>query len=215
MRITKRRICRGVLMFALCSSFCFFPAKSTSAASSNKLDPYAGIEYETIQQPTDIDFFDYVKDLTMLTKSEQQQLIDEQIAAQPIYDRIAKLDTQIENITNQIVKKGNHLFEERSQIFDKYEELWGKLWDNLNDKQKKLNDYNEIINASTVLSKKEKVALIKAQTRLDVIESGIDRYYEKASKATSNLSKQREKAVNELVELYSKTSHIWAKVYGK
>ena len=215
MTIAKNKFLTGVLALALVAAIGLFPAVSAHAASLNSVDPYAGVEYETIQTPVDESMADFVKGLTMLTEAEKQQLIDESVAAQPIIDRRAALEEQIDAITNKILAEGEALFNERGQIFDEHEALWEKLWNNMNDEQNKLDDYSAIIKASTALTDSEKEVLLKAQARLDVLEAGIDGYYEKAAEATSELTAQRDQAVAELQELYAKSAHIWDKVYGE
>lgn len=215
MTIAKNKFLTGVLALALVAAIGLFPAVSAHAASLNSVDPYAGVEYETIQTPADESMVDFVKGLTMLTEAEKQQLIDESVAAQPIIDRRAALEEQIDAITNKILAEGEALFNERGQIFDEHEALWEKLWSNMNDEQNKLDDYSAIIKASTALTDSEKEVLLRAQARLDVLEAGIDGYYKKAAEATSELTAQRDQAVAELQELYAKSAHIWAKVYGE
>lgn len=216
MTITKKKLRSGTLALALVAAISVFPTASAHAASlTSSVDPCAGIEYETIQSPADVSMADYVKGLTMLTESEKQQLIDESVAAQPIYDRISALDSQIDTITNQILKEGNALFEEREQISGQYKELWEKLWYNMNDTQEALDDYTAIIKASTALTDSEKAVLTEVQAHLEVIEANIDSYYAKAAEATSELAAQRDQAIAELDALYAKSAHVWAKVYGE
>ena len=215
MTITKNKIRHEVLALALIAAIGVFPAVSAPAASLNPVDPYAGVAYETIQTPADTDMAEYVKGLTMLTESEKQQLVEESIAAQPIIDRRAALDEQIDNTTNDILSGAEKLFAERGQIMDKDQDLWAKLWDNATDEQKKLDDYSAIIKASAALTDAEKNVLLRSQARLDVLNAGIDGYYEKAAEATAELTAQRDQAIAELQELYAKSAHIWAKVYGE
>lgn len=215
MTIAKNKFLTGVLALALVAAIGVFPAVPAHAASLNPIDPYAGVEYETIQTPVDTDMTEYVKGLTMLTESEKQQLIEENAAAQPIIDRRAALDEQIDNITNDILAGAEKLFAERGQIMDKDQDLWTKLWDNANDEQKKLDDYSAIIKASTVLTDEEKDVLLRSQARLDILNADIGEFYEKAAEATAELAAQRDRAIAELQELYAKSAHIWAKVYGE
>lgn len=215
MTIAKNKILTGALALALVAVIGIFSTAPAYAASTNPVDPYAGIEYETIQTPADESMADFVKDLTMLTDAEKQQLVDENAAAQPIIDRISALDEQIDAITNKILAEGEALFDERGNIFDEHEALWERLWSSMNDQQNKLDDYSAIIRASTALTDSEKEVLLKAQARLDVLEAGINGYYEKAAEATCELTVQRDQAIAELLELYAKSAHIWAKVYGK
>lgn len=215
MTIAKNKFLTGALALALVAVIGVFPTVSAHAAPLNAVDPYAGVTYETIQTPADTDMAEYVKGLTMLTESEKQQLVEESIAAQPIIDRRAALDEQIDNITNDILAGAEKLFAERGQIMDKDQDLWAKLWDNVNDEQKKLDDYSAIIKASTVLTEAEKDILLRSQARLDVLNADIDGYYEKAAEATAELTVQRDQAIAELQELYAKSAHIWAKVYGE
>lgn len=122
---------------------------------------------------------------------------------------------QIDNITNDILLGAEKLFAERGQIMDKDQALWAKLWDNANDEQKKLDDYSAIIKASTALTNAEKDVLLRSQARLDVLNADIGGFYEKAAEATAELTAQRDQAIAELQELYAKSAHIWAKVYGE
>ncbi len=215
MTIAKNKFLTGALALALVAAIGVFPAVSAHAATLNTVDPYAGVAYETIQTPVDTDMAEYVKGLTMLTESEKQQLVEESITAQPIIDRRAALDEQIDSITNDILSGAEKLFAERGQIMDKDQDLWTKLWNNASDEQKKLDDYSAIIKASTALTDAEKNVLLRSQARLDVLNAGIDGYYEKAAEATAELTAQRDQAIAELQELYAKSAHIWAKVYGE
>lgn len=215
MTIVKNKLLTGILALALVAAIGAFPAVSAHAASLSSVDPYAGVEYETIQTPVDADMTEYVKGLTMLTESEKQQLVEESAAAQPIIDRRAALDEQIDNIANDILAGAEKLFAERGQIMDKDQDLWTKLWDNTNDEQKKLDDYSAIIKASTVLTDAEKDILLRSQARLDILNADIGEFYEKAAEATAELAAQRDQAIAELQELYAKSAHIWAKVYGE
>lgn len=215
MTIAKNKFLTGALALALIAAIGVFPAVPAHAASLNPVDPYAGVEYETIQTPADTDMAEYVKSLTMLTESEKQQLVEESIAAQPIIDRRADLDEQIDSITNDILLGAEKLFAERGQIMDKDQALWAKLWDYANDEQKKLDDYSAIIKASTALTDAEKDVLLRSQARLDVLNADIGGFYEKAAEATAELTAQRDQAIAELQELYAKSAHIWAKVYGE
>lgn len=215
MTIVKNKLLTGILALALVAAIGAFPAVSAHAASLSSVDPYAGVEYETIQTPVDADMTEYVKGLTMLTESEKQQLVEESAAAQPIIDRRAALDEQIDNIANDILAGAEKLFAERGQIMDKDQDLWTKLWDNTNDEQKKLDDYSAIIKASTVLTDAEKDILLRSQARLDILNADIGEFYEKAAEATAELAAQRDQAIAALQELYAKSAHIWAKVYGE
>lgn len=215
MTIAKNKFLTGALALALVAAIGVFPAVSAHAALLNPVDPYAGVEYETIQTPVNTDMAEYVKGLTMLTESEKQQLVEESIAAQPVIDRRAALDEQIDNITNDILAGAEKLFAERGQIMDKDQDLWTKLWNNASDEQKQLDDYSAIIKASAALTDAEKNVLLRSQARLDVLNAGIDGYYEKAAEATAELTARRDQAIAELQELYAKSAHIWAKVYGE
>lgn len=215
MTIAKNKFLTGALALALVAAIGVFPAVSAHAATLNTVDPYAGVEYKTIQTPVDTDMAEYVKGLTMLTESEKQQLVEESITAQPIIDRRAALDEQIENITNDILSGAEKLFAERGQIMDKDQALWTKLWNNATDEQKVLDDYSAIIKASTVLTNAEKGVLLRSQARLDVLNADIGEYYNKVAEATAELTAQRDQAIAELQELYAKSAHIWAKVYGE
>ena len=97
----------------------------------------------------------------------------------------------------------------------KDQDLWTKLWDNATDEQKKLDDYSAIIKASAALTDAEKDTLLRSQVRLDALNADIDGYYEKAAEATAELTAQRDQAIAELQELYTKSAHIWAMVYGE
>lgn len=215
MTIAKNKFLTGVLALALVAAVGLFPAISAHAASLNSVDPYAGVEYETIQTPADESMADFVKGLTMLTEAEKQQLVEESIAAQPIIDRRADLDEQIDSITNDILLGAEKLFAERGQIMTKDQDLWTKLWNNATNEQKKLDDYSSIIRGSAVLTDTEKDTLLRSQVRLDALNADIDGYYEKAAEATAELTAQRDQAIAELQELYAKSAHIWAKVYGE
>ena len=215
MTIAKNKFLTGVLALALVAAVGLFPAISAHAASLNSVDPYAGVEYETIQTPADESMADFVKGLTMLTDREKQQLVEESIAAQPIIDRRADLDEQIDSITNDILLGAEKLFAERGQIMTKDQDLWTKLWNNATNEQKKLDDYSSIIRGSAVLTDTEKDTLLRSQVRLDALNADIDGYYEKAAEATAELTAQRDQAIAELQELYAKSAHIWAKVYGE
>lgn len=215
MTITRQKIGYGVLTLALAASICVFPAASAHAASYHPVDPHAGVEYETIHTPVDKNMSDFVKELPMLTEAEKQQLIDESVATQPICDRISALEEEIDVITNKILEEAESLFQERGDIFDEHEALWAKLWNNMNDEQNKLEDYTAIIKGSTALTDSEKEILLKAQAHLDVIDAGIDGYYEKAAEATKYLTVKRDAAIAELQKIYAKSGHIWDKVYGE
>ena len=89
------------------------------------------------------------------------------------------------------------------------------IWRNRICNQNQLNDYSAIIKASNALTEIEKEVLLRAQARLDVLEAGIDSYYEKAAEATSELTAQRDQAIAELQELYAKSANICDKVYGE
>ena len=215
MTIAKNKFLTGALALALVAAIGVFPTVSAHAATLNTVDPYAGVEYKTIQTPVDTDMAEYVKGLTMLTESEKQQLVEESITAQPIIDRRADLDEQIDSITNDILSGAEKLFVERGQIMTKDQDLWTKLWNNATNEQKKLDDYSSIIRGSAVLTDTEKDTLLRSQVRLDALNADIDGYYEKAAEATAELTAQRDQAIAELQELYAKSAHIWAKVYGE
>lgn len=212
---TNKNIKRGAMALALAAAVSVFPSVSALAAGTNTVDPMADRQYVTVASPVETTMADYVKGLTMLTASEKQQLVYESVAAQPYYDRISGLNAQIDDITNDVLKGAESLFTERGRLFDAHKALWDKLWDNMNETQKGLSDHIAIINASTVLNNGEKAVLVKAQTRINTLEAGIDAYYAKAAEATKELSAQRDQAIAELQDLYAKSSHIWAKVYGE
>lgn len=215
MTIAKNKLLNGILALALVAAIGIFPAVPAHAAPTSPIDPYAGVEYETIQTPADESMADFVRGLTMLTEAEKQQLIDENVAAQPIIDRRAALEERIDNITNDILMEAEALFAERGQIMTADQDLWTKLWDNMNEAQKGLDDYTAIIQAATALTDAEKDVLLRSQVRLDVLNDGIDGYYAQAAEATRELTAQRDQAIAELQELYARSARIWAKVYGE
>lgn len=215
MKNVKNKIRQGALALSLIAAIGVFPGAAAHAAASNTMDPYVGVEGETIQTPVDSSMAEYVRDLAMLTESEKQQLVDESIAAQPYYDRISGLNEQIDHITNDILKDAEELFEQRGQIMTTDQKLWTKLWNGMDAEQKSLDDYTAIIEASTVLTEGEKTALLRSQVKLDALNADIDSYYEKAAAATRELTAQRDLAISELQELYAKSAHIWEKVYSE
>lgn len=214
MTITKNKTRFAALALALLAAAGIIFSATTYASAFTSADPYAEAEYETVQAPVETDMADFVKDLTMLTESEKRQLIDENIAAQPYYDRLNVLEDRIFTVTNDILAGAEHLFDERGRIYSKHDALWEKLWSNLNERQKELDDYSAIIKASDVLTDKEKDVLLDAQARLDELEAEIDVFYAKAEKAAEKLTAARDRTIDELQALYAASAHIWAKIYG-
>ena len=129
-------------------------------------------------------------------------------------DFVKGLDIAIEKKTNTILKEAQEYYDERAELLEAHSQLWDKLWDNMNDQQKALNDYIEIIKKSEVLTEKEKEILIKDQTRIEELEAEIDKYYQKAEDATQDLRKEEEKTMQKLQEIMAQNADIWEKVYG-
>ena len=189
--------------------------ESRAANRVDKINPMEATEsYPVNEEEMNQSMEDFVKDLDMLTQEEKQRLIDEDKALAPYYKELERLAVEIEKKTNTILKEAQQYYDERAELFDANSELWDKLWDNMNDQQKALNDYIEIIKKSEVLTEKEKEILIKDQTRIEELEAEIDKYYQKAEDATQDLRKEEEKTMQKLQEIMAQNADIWEKVYG-
>lgn len=229
----KKRVIAGLVTAGLVMSITaagVFAANFTSAVKSekssgelesraanrvDKINPMEATEsYPVNEEEMNQSMEDFVKDLDMLTQEEKQRLIDEDKALAPYYKELERLAVEIEKKTNTILKEAQQYYDERAELFDANSELWDKLWDNMNDQQKALNDYIEIIKKSEVLTEKEKEILIKDQTRIEELEAEIDKYYQKAEDATQDLRKEEEKTMQKLQEIMAQNADIWEKVYG-
>ena len=211
----KTKIATGALLLALTALICSIPMATHADTPSTPVDTIAGTEMVTVQTPLDETMAEYVEALTMLTEVEKQQLLEEAAAAVPYYTRLNELNDQIDLVCNTILHGADDLFAEREKLYDAHKSLWDKLWSSLNDEQKKTDDYIAIIKSSDVLTNSEKEILVKAQERINVLNDGIDGWYEKAEESARNLTDERQTLLNELQELRTKYVLIWAKVYGE
>lgn len=216
MRNWKKKVvtCGLVTVMTMASA-----ARIFAAVDGGRVDPInvpgndSGVYYE-LPEDANQSMEEFVKGLSMLTEKEKMQLVEDDKAAAPYYQKLEYLENKIEEKTRVILKKAAPYFDERGKLFDAHTELWDKMWDNMTEEQKGLRDYIVIIKASKVLSAKEKAILIKEQNRIEELEKKIDQYYAKAEKATADLRKQVEENTKKINEIHDKSAAIWEKVYG-
>ncbi|MGN0307123.1 MAG: hypothetical protein ACI4DN_02785 [Lachnospiraceae bacterium] len=185
-----------------------------STADEAELSVEDDYTYEIDAMMLNEDMEAYLEALDILTEEEKQLLLEENKRLIPYYEEIARLTTEIEDKTNEVVKGAEAYFDERGQIFDSHPRLWQKMWDGMTKEQEELTDSLEIIKTSAVLSKEEKDILIKEQTRLNELEAEIAKYYDKAADETKDLEAELEQNRNTLQSIMAETQHIWDKIYG-
>ena len=188
------------------------------AKETNRVDPVNAtteyVTYDVDESYLNETMEEFVKELDMLTEVEKELLIEEDRALQPYIEKGQKISSKMDEKTNKILEGAEEYFEERGNILlGKNSKLWDKMWDNMTEEQNEMSDYSEIIQASKVLTQNEKKILLKEQKRLDELESEIDKFYEEAEKANSQLNKEYEENLKKIQKIKSKTKYIWEKVY--
>ncbi|MDO5096985.1 MAG: hypothetical protein Q4D65_10505 [Peptostreptococcaceae bacterium] len=158
---------------------------------------------------------EYLDELDFLSEKEKQQLLDDEKAAKPFYDKIAKLTEENKKIGEEIFKKHDSLVKEYDALIHQNAELWEKLVKNATNEQLALPTNEEYIRSSEALSEAEKELLIKQDRAITELQKKMDAVYEEIDKATESQNREIDKYYQEIDAIHNKSKAVWDKIYSQ
>ena len=169
-----------------------------------------GFSYK-LEEQNKVSIFDYFKEFNFLGLKEKRRLSDMEKQAEPHYEKIEKIESKIDDITDDILKDSDTLYDEIENIKNVNKPLWDKLYAVSADEQYTILGTKDLIKKSKVLNGKEKEILLKDQEKIEMIERELNKRYEEIEKKTENLRKESDGIYEKIREIEDKTSDIWDK----
>lgn len=168
----------------------------------------SSVDQEMLQMPS---LEEEVLSFDFLTEEERQQLISDEKATIPHYEKIRELSKEVDQITEKIENKNASLLQEYDDLLLKNDELWKKLIQGKNIEDFGEDTNREIIKKST-LSEEEKKQLLENEDRFDQMDIEVNKMYDEIEKETSELNQQIENEYEKIDQILQRSDAIWEKV---
>lgn len=185
--------------------------KVETVPSEERLYQNVGIDDKEMLALPDI--MDFIGDLDYLTEEEKMQLINDEKAAAPIYQKIELMETEIEKRSEEVLKAHASVLEEYNKLLTENQDLWEKMTESETKEQETATNNRDYINASAVLTEEEKQLLLQQEDKIESMDTKLDAIYAEVDEATKDLSQGVEDLYAEIDMIHSKSRSIWDKIY--